>query len=409
MAKRESTGFKNIAAEFHQYHPQESLIDVKNKKSLSLGIPKETTRAERRVGLRPEAVAILVNNNFEVRVESGAGLPSKHTDKEYSDAGARIVYSPEDVFSTDIVIKIAPPTVAEIDMMKKDAALLSTMQVSTMQPGYIHALNRKSIIALGFGLIEDKVGELPIVRAMSEIAGSTVLLIAAEFLSSVHEGKGIILGGITGVPPTNVVILGAGTVAEFAARTALGLGASVKVFDKQVYRLRRIKDCLGQQIFTSTIDVVTLQEALDQADVVIGAIRPENGRTPCVVTDEMVSRMKPNSIIIDVSIDHGGCFETSEPTTHFSPIYRRYDVIHYCVPNIPSRVARTATTAFSNIIAPMLIEVAELGGIEQMIYENQWFAKGVYCYKGGVTNKPLAEKFGIVHKNLDLLLAARFS
>ncbi|MCS7004269.1 MAG: alanine dehydrogenase [Cytophagales bacterium] len=407
MAKKEIS--KGITEELLQIQPQEKLAEVKPKKSLVIGIPKEIARGERRVPLRPEAVHLLVNDGFEILVETGAGNSCKHQDKEYSDAGARIVYSPKEVFECPIILKIAPPSFEEIEMMKHGTTLISTMQINSMTADYLHAINRKNITAIGFGLIEDKVGGLPLVRAMSEIAGSTVMLIAAELLSSVHDGKGVILGGVTGVPPTSVVIIGAGTVAEFAARTALGLGAELKVFDNHLYRLRRIKEHLGQQIYTSTIDNITLREALQRADVVIGAMRPENGRTPIVVTEEMVASMKPNSVIIDVSIDHGGCFETSEATTHINPVYRKYEVIHYCVPNIPSRVARTATTAISNILTPILRDVAELGGIEEMIYNKSWFAKGVYAYRGKITNEGLAKQFGLPYKSLELLIAARFA
>jgi alanine dehydrogenase len=249
---------------------------------------------------------------------------------------------------------------------------------------------------------------MPVVRAMSEIAGSTVLLIAAEYLSSVNNGKGIILGGVTGVPPTRVVILGAGTVAEYAARTALGLGAEIKIFDNQIYKLRRIKHALGQQVYTSTIDILTLGEAIRAADVVIGAMRPEKGIAKCIVSEEMVASMKPNSVIIDVGIDQGGCFETSELTNHKNPVYKKHDVIHYCVPNIASRVARTATTALSNIFTPILLQLAEEGGIDDMISINKWFMKSIYCYKGNLTNIMLARKFNIKYKDIELLIPPKF-
>jgi alanine dehydrogenase len=248
---------------------------------------------------------------------------------------------------------------------------------------------------------------MPIVRAMSEIAGNTVLLIAAEYLNSRNNGRGIIMGGVTGVPPTKIVIIGAGTVGEYAARTALGLGAEVKVFDNHLYKLRRMKQRLGNMLFTSTIDYANLSDALNRADVVIGAIRAEDGITPCVVTEEMVSTMKSDSIIIDVSIDQGGCFETSRMTTHTDPVFKKYDVIHYCVPNIASRVAHTATTALSNILTPMLIRGAELGGMEDLIFTKEWFMKGVYCFKGSLTNKNIARMLNMRHKDLALFKMAR--
>jgi alanine dehydrogenase len=266
---------------------------------------------------------------------------------------------------------------------------------------------KKKIIALAYEYIEDKVGGMPIIRAMSEIAGSSVLLIASEYLSTANNGKGVILGGITGVPPTKVVIIGAGTVAEFAARAALGLGAHVEVFDNHLYKLRRIKHILGQQIYTSTIDTVTLGDTLKTADVVIGALRAEKGRARHVITEEMVTHMKPDSLIIDLSIDQGGCVETSELTTLSRPVFRRHGVIHYCVPNVASRVAHTAANALSNIFTPTILRAAEEGGVEAMIFSHKWFMKGVYTYKGGLTNEHVARKFGLKHKNIELLMAAR--
>jgi alanine dehydrogenase len=411
MGNQKTGEISKLAAELFQLHPQEMLLKVKekNKKPISLGIPKELSLQEKRVPLRPEAVAILVNNGFDVGVETQAGIYSKHTDKEYSEAGAKILYSPKEVFESDIVIKISPPSLEEIGYMKPGKTLISALQMSTLDKVYFEALMLKDITAIAFDLIEDKVGGLPVVRAMSEIAGSTVMLIAAEYLSCSTDGKGIILGGITGVPPTKVVILGAGTVAEYAARTAIGLGAEVKIFDNHIYKLRRLKQRIGQpNLYTSTIDSVMLADALTRSDVAIGAIRSDNGRAPTVVTEETIARMKPNSVIIDVSIDQGGCFETSAVTTHSKPTFRKYDIIHYCVPNIASRVARTATSALSNIFTPMFMQLYELGSTDEMIFANKWFAKGIYTYRGGLTNKNISNMFGIPYKNLDLILAARF-
>jgi len=389
-------------------YPQEALLRVGNDKhSLTIGIPKEITVLENRLCLTPEAVALLVNNGHQVRIEAGAGGPSKFSDQDFSDAGAQIAYSTKEVYESDIILKIEPPSEQEIEYMQPGKTLISALQTAKLRPEYIHALNNKKVTALAFELIEDKVGGMPVIRAMSEIAGSTVMLIASEYLNSVNNGKGIILGGITGVPPTVVVILGAGTVAEYAARTALGLGAEIKIFDNQIYKLRRLKHALGQQVYTSTIDTVTLQDILKRADVVIGAMRAEKGKNKCIVTEEMVSSMRPNSVIIDVSIDQGGCFETSELTTHSSPVFKKYDVIHYCVPNIASRVARTATTALSNILTPIVIQIAEAGGIDDMIFNNSWLMRGVYTYKGSLTNYNLARKLNMRHKDLSLFMAAR--
>ena len=380
----------------------------KSGSSVLIGIPKESVAQEKRVVLTPEAVALLVNNGQRVLVESKAGELSKFSDREYSDAGAQVVYSSKEAFDVEVVLKVEPPTEEEINDMRQGACLLSALQLGKQNADYIHALNRKKVTAVAFENLEDKVGGMPVVRAMSEIAGSTVMLIAAEYLSSIKDGKGLILGGITGVPPTQVVIIGAGTVAEYAARTGLGLGASIKIFDNHIYKLRRIKQLLGQQVYTSTIDNYTLGQAIKEADVVIGALRAEKGRSKIVVSEEMVSKMMEGSIIIDVSIDQGGCIETSKMTSHDDPTFSKYDVTHYCVPNIASRVSRTASVTLSNIFTPILLQMADLRGAEEMIFNYKWFMKGVYTYRGSLTNAHLARKFSMSHKELQLLLAARY-
>ena len=389
--------------------PKESPFAIKKDyRSLSLGLPVELSPHENRIALTPDAVALLVKNNMEIAVETNAGARANYSDHDYSNAGAKIIYSHQEIFENDIILKINPPTNDEFEYIKPNTTLISTLNLPTLTEEYFNNLNRKKITAIAFEFIEDKVGEFPIIRAMSEIAGSAVLLIATEYLSSVNNGKGVILGGITGVPPTNVVILGAGTVGEFAVRSALGLGASIKVFDRQLYRLQRLQYAVGTRVFTSIIDSVNLRNALKDADVVIGALRSETGMAPMVVSEEMVAEMKPNSLIIDVSIDHGGCFETSRMTSHERPVFKKHDVIHYCVPNIASRFAHTASIALSNIFAPVLLKTEGLGGVNEMIFQNKWFMKGVVCYKGSVTNLPLSKKFNLKYKDLGLILAARF-
>ncbi len=399
------SGFEELAKGSSLY-PQEQLAKVKSgKNSFHIGIPKEVYLQENRVILTPEAVQLIVNNGHQVRIENGAGLKSKFTDHQYSEAGAEIVPSAREVYQADIILKIEPPTVEEMELLRPGMTIISAIQLGDKTGDYIEKLLSKRVTALAFEFIEDKVGGYPIVRAMSEIAGSTVMLIAAEYLSSANDGKGVILGGITGVQPTKVVIIGAGTVAEYAARTALGLGADIQVFDNHIYKLRRIKHALGHQIYTSTIDTSTLSEALRDADVLIGAVRPEKGGG-VIVTEDMVSEMKANSIIVDCSIDQGGCVETSQTTSHDKPIFRKHDVIHYCVPNIASRVANTATTALSNIFTPTILRAGVEGGIDEMIFTHQWFMKGVYAYKGSLTNELIAKKFDLKCKDLNLLLAA---
>lgn len=406
MSDKKKSGFEALAKS--GLYPQEALLAVKKgKHSFFIGLPREISLQENRVSLTPDAAALLVNNGHEVWVETKAGDGSKFSDKQYSDAGAKIVYSPQEVFKADVILKIEPPTLEELEFFHSGQTLISALQLGNLQQDTIQTMLRKKITALAWEFIEDKVGGMPIIRAMSEIAGSTVMAVASEFLSTINKGKGIILGGITGVPPTKVVIIGAGTVAEYAARASLSLGAEIQVFDNHLYKLRRIKHTLGQQFYTSTIDTITLGESLKTADVVIGALRAEKGKARHVVSEEMVTQMKPDSLIIDLSIDQGGCIATSEITTHAKPVFRKHGVIHYCVPNVASRVAHTATTALSNIFTPTILRASEEGGVEEMIFTHKWFMKGVYTYKGGLTNESLARKFGLKHKNIELLMAAR--
>lgn len=387
--------------------PQEETLEVSHKKgSLFIGIPKETYFQENRVCLVPESVALLVNNGHRIVLESDSGKAANFDDRDYSEAGAKIVYSAKEVYEADIILKVAPPSEEEIAMMQRKQTLFSALQLTVQGNNYIKQLMDKKLTTIAFNYIKDEDGIFPIVRSMSEIAGNTSILIAAEYLSNINNGNGSMFGGITGTPPTEVVIIGAGTVGEFATRAALGLGATVKIFDSSVYRLRRLQSDLGTRVFTSVLHPNILAKELKTADVAIGAIRAPNGRTPCIVTEAMVSEMKYGSVIIDISIDQGGCFETSRVTNHTSPVFRSHGVIHYCVPNIPSRVSRTASYALSNVLTPILVNIGEEGGIENLLRNNYGVRNGVYIYNGILTNKFLGETFKLPYKDLDLLMAA---
>jgi len=389
------------------FMPQEEMLEVARKKSnLQIGIPKENSIQEKRVPVVPDAVSVLVNNGHEVIVETGVGDGASFSDKDYSEAGATVVFTTEDVYKANMILKVEPPTLAEIDLMQHGQLLLSALQLPIQPKNFIKKLMAKKITAIAFDYIKDTEGLLPIVSAMSEIAGNASILIAAEYLSNVRKGQGQLFGSISGVSPTEVVILGAGTVGEFAARSALGLGATVKIFDDNTNKLRRLQALLGQRVATSIIQPKVLGKALKTADVVIGAISTMVGRAPIVVTEEMVSQMKDFSVIVDVSIDKGGCIETSEVTSHDAPIFSKYGVIHYCVPNIASRVARTASYALSNVITPTILDTGEYGGLEVMIKSYQGIQNGVYIYKGILTNKYLADTFGLPYKDINLLLMA---
>jgi alanine dehydrogenase len=387
--------------------PQEEMLEVAKKKgALYIGIPRETSFQENRVSLVPDGVGLLVNNGHRIIVETDAGKMANFSDNEYSEAGAEISPSAKEVYKADIIIKMAPPSLNEIALMKPGQTLLSALQLTVQPKDFVQQLIAKKITAIAYDWIKDDDGIYPVIRAMSEIAGSTSILIAAEYLSTVHNGQGSILGGITGISPTEVVIIGAGAVGEFAARAALGLGASVKVFDNSLHRLRRFQSIVGTRVFTSVIHPKVLAKHLKTADVVIGAIRPTRGRSPIIVTEEMVKEMKQGAVIVDVCIDQGGCVETSEITNHTQPIFRKHGVTHYCVPNIASRVSRTASFALSTIFAPVLLNMGEEGSVDALLKKDLGVRNGVYIYHGILTNRILGEIFKLPYKEIDLLMAA---
>lgn len=387
-----------------QLLPQEEKLEIARQKSeLFIGIPKETSYQERRICLTPDAVNSLTYHGHRVMIEAGAGLSSSYTDKEYSDAGAQITNDTKKVFSCPMILKVEPATLAEIEMMNTQTILLSAIQLKTRKKTYFEALTKKKITALAFEYIKDEDGTYPAVKSLSEIAGTASILIAAELMITNEFGKGLLFGNITGVPPTDVVILGAGTVGEFAAKTAIGLGASVKVFDNSITKLRRLQNNLNQRIFTSTIQPKALLKALRRCDVAIGAMRGKE-RCPVIVTETMVEHMKNGAVIVDVSIDTGGCFETSEVTSHEKPTFIKNNVLHYCVPNIPSRYSKTASLSISNIISPYLMKIAEDGGIESAIRCDKGLKNGVYMYHGILTNCSIGEWFDLPYNDINLIV-----
>lgn len=388
--------------------PQESVLEVgKVRKDLFIGIPRETSFQENRIPLVPDSVGLLVAHGHRVLVETNAGINANFTDSDFSEAGAQIAYSPEEVYKADLIVKIAPPSSQELTLLKDKQSLLSILQVAMQPEGFIQQLSTRKITALAYEYLRDETNIYPVIQAMSEIVGSTVILIASELLSNTSGGKGELLGGVPGIPPTEVVIIGAGTVSEYAARAAMGLGANVKIFDSSVYKLRRIQRNLGSRVQTSVINPAALLKALKTCDVAIGAILSKEGRSPIIVTEEMVSEMRFGSVVIDVSIDQGGCFETSEVTNHSNPVYRKYGVVHYCVPNIASRVARTASHALSNIFTPILLNMGEEGGMDALLWKDSHVRSAAYLYKGGVTNRYVADYCKLPFRDLNLLMATR--
>ena len=389
--------------------PQEEMLEVESKqKKLKIGIPSENHVVESRVPITPEAVEILTGHGHEVMLEEGAGKAANYLDSDYSERGGIISDSKKEVLgSCDVLLKISPPTLEEIGWMKDRQILISSFQVFThCEEKYIRNLMQKKITAIAFEKIQDEHKCFPAVRSMSAIAGTTSMLIAAEYLSNVRGGKGVMLGSVTGITPTEVVILGAGTVAEYAVRAAMGVGSEVKVFDHSIHRLRRLQNAVGQMIPTSIFHPKVILKALRSADVLIGAIRRDEKQQPFFITEEMIKEMKKGSVVIDISIDRGGCIETSEIRTQVDPVFVKHGVIHYCVPNIPSRVSRTASIAISNVFAPLILGMGEHGGMGKHLKVNVGLRHGVYVYNGILTNEAIGQRFGIPSKDIDLLMAA---
>jgi alanine dehydrogenase len=389
----------------HETNPEMVAINPGSKK-ITVGIPVESTLQENRVSLVPNSVRYLTGHDVHVRVENGAGDKSNFSNHDYSESGAEVCYDKEMVFKSDIVLKVAPPTLEEIELLQPNNILISPLQMPVLDTDYLIKLRDKKVLAIAMEYMQAPDGSFPIVRIMSEIAGISAVHTAAELLCNVNQGRGVLLGGVAGVPPAKVVILGAGVVGEFATRAALGLGASVRIFDNDVHKLMRLQNRIGRPLHTSAINPVYLEYQLLSADVVIGAIHSKNGQAPLVVTEDMVSKMKPGSVIIDVSIDQGGCVETSRVTSHSKPTFIKYDVVHYCVPNIASKVARTASIAVSNIITPILLRTAGAQATENLLFDERGLRNGVYTYRGCVTNEFLAKRFGLKYTSLDLLLTS---
>lgn len=386
---------------------EQPLLVQQHAPHLIIGMPKERGFQENRIALTPQSVKLLVSNGMHVMVEHHAGIASFFTDNDFSEAGAQIVYNTQELYQAHIIVKVGPIPENDLNHMRPGQILISALHLPTLKSDLLAQMLQKRITAIAFEYLKDSSGSLPVVRMMSEIAGNTSMLIAAEYLSNQFQGSGLLLGGLTGLPPSKVVIIGAGTVGEFAARTALGLGADVRVFDNSFFKLRSLQNNIGHRIYTSVIQPEILAKELSGADVAIGAIHSDNGRSPLIVTEAMVKGMKQGAVVIDVSIDQGGCFETSEVTTHAKPTFKKHGVVHYCVPNIPSRVSKTASMALSNILTPILLHANENGGIETLLWLEKGLRAGVYCFNGAVTNKYISQKYKHAYHNLELIAAAR--
>lgn len=387
--------------------PQVEKLEVgRRKKQLIVGIPKETSRFENRVALTPQGVELLVANGHTVFFESGAGDKAHYFDRDFADCGAQIVKGNSQVFKADVILKVSSFNEDEVGKLGENQLVISLLNLyNQTRDSLQHMLDRR-LNAIAFELLKDDNGCFPVIRSMSEIEGAASVMIASEYMSKAHNGKGVLLGGVTGISPAELVILGAGTAGEFAAKAALGLGASVKVFDNSYHNLRELEKNLGQRIFTSVLHPQALTKALQSADAVLGSLRYLQTGRSFMVTEDQVVQMKRGSIIIDLSMDQGGCFESSKCTNFDHPVFNKHGVIHYCVPNIASRVSRTASIALSNIFAPIILRLGESGGIHQLIKEDVGLSNGMYLYKGILTNSHIGRQFNMPYKDIGLLMAA---
>ncbi len=387
---------------------QERMLQLKNKhKSLRIGIPREMSNEERRVALTPGGVQTLTANHHEVFIQKDAGLYAHFKDAEYINAGAELVESPEDLYSTcNLIVKVGPPSRSELELLQEKQILFSALHLGSATPDILSRLTELCITGIGFEFIRDADDTFPIVRTMHEIMGALSVQIAARYLESGDGGQGVMLGGISGVPPSTVLILGATVIGEWAARTALGYGAHVIVLDNNLSALRSMEHLLDRRIFTAMASEHYVKESVRSADVVIGAAMTSGYRAPMLVSEEMVATMRPGSVIVDVVIDQGGCIETSRATTHSDPIYREYDVIHYCVPNMPSNAARTATYALTNVLVPYLLQIGEVGNMNEALWRNVGLRNGTYAYRRHITKKSLSTLFGLPHRDIELLIAS---
>jgi alanine dehydrogenase len=387
---------------------EKRLIKTRSDISLKIGLPKEISNDERRLSLTPGGVSILRANNHEIYIEKGAGNDAHFSDQEYADAGAEIIYSPEDLYKkSELIAKVAPPTQQEQEWMQQNQVLISALHLGNMKEEFLKTLIQKGVSCIGYEFIMGDDSEFPIVRMMHEITGSMSVQIAAHYLENSSNGQGIMLGGISGIPPSTVVIIGAGIIGEYAARTALGYGAQVFVLDNDLAQLRRLENALDRRVITATANHQYLSSAIELADVVIGAAVTEGERAPCLVTEPMVTNMKDRSVIIDTVIDQGGCIATSEPTSHSDPVFNKHGVIHYCVPNIPSNVARTATYALNNVIVPYLLAIGDAGGIRESLWSITALRNGTYVYKKHLTKKSLANLFNMPYREIEMLIASQ--
>jgi alanine dehydrogenase len=367
---------------------------------MNIGILNEISKGESRVGLTPGKVQYLVERGHTVYFEKGAGNASHFFDEEYSRAGGQIQYSAEEVFGrSDMMIMIAPLSLLELEMLHENQIILSFFRLGDRPTQILKGMLDKKVTAIGYEIIEEDDGELPVLTTMSEISGQLSIQIAGSLLEAPNGGRGIMIGGVPGVHPANILILGAGVVGTSAARAALGLGAKVYILDSDIKKLRIIDSVFNKMAVTLISNKYNLNRFLPLMDVVIGAVLIHGDISPHVITADMLKIMKRGSVIMDISIDQGGCVETSRPTTIKHPTFIRDDVIHYCVPNMPSLVPRAATYALTNTSKRYIYAIADQG-IEECIKADPSLVRGIYAYNGKCTHRKLCEIFGLEHYKL---------
>jgi alanine dehydrogenase len=384
--------------------PQEEKLAITRSDSrLFIAFAKASSLQERRAPISPAGVAVLVSNQHTVLVESHLGDEAGYPDQLYAEAGAIVTADLKELYAASVLVKVDPPSEEEIKRMRNGALLVSALQIKTRKRSFFEQLLQKNITAIALEYIEDGHGGYPFVESLGEISGTSSILIAAELLVSSQKAKGILFGNISGVKPLTTVVVGASTAGIVAAKTALALGSNVELFDVDITRLRLAKQHISPHLSTQLIAETALAQALKRSDVVIGALSGER-RAPVVVNKAMVDQMQEGSVIIDISIDSGGCIETSELTTHDHPTTIYNGVIHYGVPNIPSRYPRSSTDALNALITPFILKLSYYPRIEDVLAKEATIASGVYCYKNKATKPSLNDWFGFDYYDLKLYL-----
>ncbi len=367
-----------------------------------IGIPKESWDDERRVALTPAGTYALTKMGHTVVVHAEAGAGSGFPAEEYRQAGAMVLFSPEEVFArADLLVKVMPPTPEECAWIPEQRFIFSTVHLGTADPRVHEVLRRQHTTAIGLEFIEDNTHKMPVVTAMAEIAGMLLPQIAGRFLETLHGGRGVLLGGVAGIPASKVVIIGSGTVGTVAAHSFIGAGANVVVMGADLDRLRTLEMLLSKAVNTVLATPYNIERYTRSADVVVGAVLIHRQKVPHVLTESMVKNMRPGTVVIDVSIDQGGCVETSRPMSLSEPVFKKHGVTHYCVPNIPSSVARTASHALNNVMLSFVEEVGEKG--TSAIHEFPALRRGVYLLDGQCTHEAVAALLGWEHVSIDQL------